>query len=82
MFKKENKNRKYIECPLCESKNGIKKSSDLHRKNHDYTITLDNGGYGFLTITDHEYNREYIYDVNFCPLCGKKMKKSITPTYG
>lgn len=47
---------------------------------HPITITDNNNYYQFslspssetLMITDKKRNREYLYGINYCPICGKK----------
>lgn len=61
-------NPKYTMCDFCEKNQSIKNISPT---NH-YQFSLPTFS-GTLVISDKKRNREYLYGIAYCPICGRKV---------
>lgn len=52
-------------CDFCDIKHPI----DIIDNNNNYSFSLHEK---ILMITDKKNNREYLYEIAYCPICGKK----------
>ncbi len=59
-------------CDFCSGKSikavQVKRSKDMREV--EYERYLDNE----IVLTDKENGREYYFGINFCPMCGKRLK--------
>ena len=57
-------------CELCD-----KDEDNIYRdKEQNYTAKIE--PFGILKLNDHTLNREYLYLIQYCPFCGRKVKRS------
>mgnify|MGYP000243802539 CR=1 FL=1 len=55
-------------CNFCEKEQSI----EIKDANNNYYFSLPISSCSLL-ITDKKRNREYIYGITYCPICGKKL---------
>lgn len=59
-------------CSFCKQEQPIVKTVQTNNYPYNYQFSLPSSS-DLLFVSDKTRNREYMYGINYCPVCGRKV---------